>query len=570
MKYPESICLHAHDTDPETVADNSATYCPEDDKIRLYIGGDGRVQRQSYEYLTNIGYKSTPKQSCQFVATWSEAAEDAALDLIADDDDIGDEDYSPEERAADRAERFSGYRDKRLSEAHGHADTYQSGPSAFGFQSQARAERAARRHERHRDKALCQWGKAEYWHRRTDGVIRHALHRQRPDVRRERVLGLESSIRAIKAKYTPNEPRHAVQQTDRETGEQVEYVWCGKGRGGYWRKVSELEAIERGYARLLAHLEMRLIYENAMLENEGGKASDVNIVPGGWIRVRADRFSQLEHVDGWAQIVKVSKSSATGKVVSVQCWGRDYYNHNPNVSEHPKRKLMKINIQRCGEDIYREPTPEDLATFLKAMQEANKAEKAERKKNPAPSLINPTREDAERLQAAFNSCYPGRPESPVVEITMAIWKRWSAGDAGKTVQVTEQLKPWRTNLMNQQPNGRHVVFKVRTLFGGFSQADRIVVITDKPQKALPFDRAEEIRQAVPNRETIAPLLQWMHDETRRVSSSSNWSPELRELVENAVAVDFFWMLSQSQYGLTSCGEAAIEQTEQVTPDAVTV
>lgn len=43
--------------------DHSATYCPEDDKLRLYVG---RVPRPEYEALRAEGWTSTPKQGRPF------------------------------------------------------------------------------------------------------------------------------------------------------------------------------------------------------------------------------------------------------------------------------------------------------------------------------------------------------------------------------------------------------------------------------------------------------------------------------------------------------------------------
>ena len=51
---------------PELFDDsNSATYCPEDDKLRLYVG---RVPRDEYEALRAEGWQSTAKQDCDFSA----------------------------------------------------------------------------------------------------------------------------------------------------------------------------------------------------------------------------------------------------------------------------------------------------------------------------------------------------------------------------------------------------------------------------------------------------------------------------------------------------------------------
>lgn len=170
----------------------TVTYDPESNKLRLYVG---RVPRDEYERLRAAGFISTPKQNCDFVATWTPAREDLASEYLEDGEDIGDEDYSPEERAADRAERFEGYREKRADEAGGLADSFEAGPSAFGHQNEQRAARQARRHDRLRVHAVSQWSKAEYWQSRTAGVIRHALHKSSASVRRGRILTLEAEQR---------------------------------------------------------------------------------------------------------------------------------------------------------------------------------------------------------------------------------------------------------------------------------------------------------------------------------------------------------------------------------------
>ncbi len=46
----------------------TVTYSPEDNKLRLYVG---RVPRDEYLRLKANGFISTPKQDCDFVATWT-------------------------------------------------------------------------------------------------------------------------------------------------------------------------------------------------------------------------------------------------------------------------------------------------------------------------------------------------------------------------------------------------------------------------------------------------------------------------------------------------------------------
>lgn len=138
----EKAMIHEKDRNRE---DYSATYCPEDDKLRLYCG---RVERSTYDHLRENGFQASPKQDCDFVAVWTVRREDIVLEMIHDADDIGDEDYSPQERAADRQERFEGYRDKRASEAGSLADRYEGGDDAYGNQNRGRAERMAARRDR--------------------------------------------------------------------------------------------------------------------------------------------------------------------------------------------------------------------------------------------------------------------------------------------------------------------------------------------------------------------------------------------------------------------------------------
>jgi hypothetical protein len=490
FKEREPVMLNESDTIGSAVSDNSATYCPEDNKLRLYLSA--RVERDSYEYLRSIGYQATPKQDCAFAGVWSPAAEDAAFALIPEDADIGDEDYSPEDRAADRAERFSGYRDSRRSEAGGLADRYESGPSVFGNQNVGRAERQAARRDRVRDRALSQWSKAEYWQVRTQGVINHALHRIKPAVRRSRILRLEAELRKVVDSYTPaNDPPQIIVQRGWDNAEPSEHVWCGKGRGGSWVKLSSLPAMRTAAFRWVDHYELRLQYERAMLGNEGGSAGDVEMIPGGFI--------------GRHQVLKVNKSSATGRVVSVGIWG-----------PHPWRKdaegrsemgVQLVNVERFGEDIYREPTNLELALFAEEQAALKKSAKAAKPK--AVSLVNPAEADAERLQTLWNDRERLRCEKrgvgaafkpvEVLRVSQAVYSANSKGEyaAFETRELHEDTRASRRSSNLWSAEGKaydeslgEAVCKIRVrAAGAFHQADRVIVIVDKPQKPLPLNWA---------------------------------------------------------------------------------
>lgn len=481
-----------------------ATYSPEDNKLRIYPDGtrvDSILDETEYAEFKRAGYKWAGKQECFVAARWTPDAEDWALELA---EEIEDEDYSPEERSADRAERFTGYQDKRRDEAHGHADNFAAGPDAFGHQNRQRAERQARRHDRHRGRALNQWSKAEYWQHRTAGVISHALYRSSPEVRRGRLIRLETEFRRY-------------------------------GRmGDRWK----------------AHYELRIAYEKAMLENEGGMAAEVEMIPGGFI--------------GRHQIDRVNKSPVTGRVVSVQVG----------------RKV--VNIERCGADIYRAPTEEELAAFHAATKERKAKEKAARP--AAPPLINPTDEDAERLQAIWNAhekaLFDSRPRgeefkpSAVRRMTQAEYSERSKGTYSRcrTVDVSEQLRERRRNAMGYEVAGRVTVFKIRKTEPGHNQiyrADCVIVITDKPQKPIPFDLAEEIREEQPTENKLLPQIAEIDRICRQSWLPSEGTPEIA-MFNDARYLGWVFVDSASQFGLTDQGRKMLAKFNEIKAEGGTV
>ena len=417
----------------ENAMSYQATYCPEDNKIRLYTG---RVPRELYEDFRAAGYKSTPKQDCDFVATWGIKAEDMALSIIDEDDDIGDEDQSPEDRAADRAERFAGYREKRRAEAVGHAGTAESMGSAFGFQSAERAERLARRRDRMGGRASCQWSKAEYWQTRTLGVIDNALYKSSASVRRGRLVRLETELR-------------------------------------------KAEKWGSAYERYRAHLKMRIEYEKQMLESQGGQAAVLDIVPGGHF--------------GKYQIIRVNKSPATGLVVSVSVYAPYPYHRGEGPAP---LTLQTLNIQRLGEGAYKPPTAEDLEKLAATVAEMKKKTKA--RNAGKPKLVNPTPEDAERLQKVLNhkveqraSEYSqGGVSSEVRYMTQAQYSARSKGSYSHygTAVLKDTGKTWATRYNVRDIRGGETLCKLRIGPGtgsGYGKADGVICITDKPQKPIP-------------------------------------------------------------------------------------
>lgn len=546
----------------------TATYCPADDKLRLYTG---RVPRECYDILRKLGFVATPKQECDFAAVWTVSREDACLALIPEWADIEDEDTSPADRAADRAERFAMYRDKRRDEATDYSDRYSEGPTAFGNQNQRRAERAAEKHERLKHKGVTQWGKAEYWQQRTAGVIANALHRLDPKTRRGRILEIEKEIRGRESSIADCKKRWDMwvklsEETDIEkqnkwasalSGTSTSWIEFPHPDDGYedtlWSLLERptdgrrpitgaeaaklyLEHVTNPYEytdRWLEHLKLRLEYEESMLANEGGKASEVEMEVGGWI--------------GKHQIHGINRSTATGRVTSVKLmapkpWWRG--------EGDPPLTLQSFNIERFGSDIYRPPTDEEREAF-KASKEKEKKAKKEAKKAapPAPKLLNPTLQCAQRLQAIWNernSKWHSTPKE-VREMTQA---EYSARREVETVLVGHDGKPHKQNYQGYRNNVP--VFKVRECYGS------VVVLTDKPQKPLPWEDMENIEESLISAEEIEQRLQEVKDVLQKcVKEFSGVPTDKWDLIERAVQLGYAFDESSSQKGLTDKGYEAL-------------
>jgi primosomal replication protein N len=560
---------------------HSATYCPEDDKLRLYVG---RVPRDEYEALRAEGWTSTPKQDCDFVAVWTTAREDTALSYAGI---ILDEDQGPADRAADRAERFTGYLEKRLGEATGHADRYDAGPSAHGFQSQARADRSAARHDRHASRAVNAWGKAEYWTSRTAGVISNALYKSAPAVRMGRIKTIEAElrkaeknreeysahfrmIRTIAADPDKAAASYLAASPYSETLEDATCSLCehiaghGKHRNpanleapaGYYcehmegdnpptlagyaaryletHTAPDSEAYEEtSNARFINHCKLRLAYESQMLEAQGGRAAMVEMEAGGFI--------------GNYQIQKVNKSPATGRTVSVQVIAQGDRWGNTREGTH----LKTLNIERLSTEAYRAPTEEEKAAFLAAKADAKK----NAPKSTAPPLINPTDEDAERLQAAWNS--QAREAREVIRMTQAEYSARSGGTyaAFETVEITGGGKQRPTGGPMNRPRFPAVA-KVRC------HGHRIIIITDKPRKPLPAVAWHD-----PRPETIAEVQR--NAETLRSAARKNWlndmNDEEKRVFELARLVGIAYTDSMSQFGITPKGNDTLKAAPEPAP-----
>ncbi len=478
----------------------TATYCPEDNKLRLYTGW---IEREEYLKLHKAGWKSTPKQDCDFVAVWTMSRENTAIEYAGY---IGDEDQSPEERSADRAERFAMYRDKRYNESMESIEVYENSPSVYGSQNEKKAAAQARKRDRIGNYANNQWSKAEYWTERTEGVIHHALYKLKPSVRMGRIKILEKEERqCLKSISEHNtyikmwEDLHTIEDQEKQKrylshlcdSTWHEYTFNGKTQTLYnfFREDLPLEDLRNlylsnhskieGETRTLQHIKLRLAYERKMLKASGGLAGEIEMVPGGKL--------------GSYMIMKVNKSNVSGRVVSVHLLVDkiDSWTYKTRNIPGTKYALSQITVEKMGKAAYHEPTEESL----KELEEINKEIKATKTKKKTISLINPTIEEAKRVQKMWNDYTNKRYishktdySSEIIEMTQAQYSARSKGSYTPYFTKNIGVNGFQVHVGYKGPD-QETLFKLRLTSGSGSNSlyspYRIIVITDKPQKKLP-------------------------------------------------------------------------------------
>lgn len=312
----------------------SATYDPQDNKIRLY--SVARLDQDLYKRVVAAGFKYAPAQGLFVAPMWTPEREDLLLELCGE---IGDEDNGLVDRAEERAERFEEYaehreRDAKTADATARrlADAIPMGqPILIGHHSERRHRRDLERIQNNATRAINNWDTARYWERRAQAAIRHALYKEQPAVRARRIKTIEADERKqarvvqeaqrfIKAWSRPNLTLdqalqianfdHVYLRTDEDPtgtsaysllkGETLPVDQIAK------RAIAAHEATIARAIRWLNHYRNRLAYERAMLAADGGIESDTTKPEkGGACRCWVSRRGSYSH------IVKVNAKSVT-------------------------------------------------------------------------------------------------------------------------------------------------------------------------------------------------------------------------------------------------------------------
>jgi protein-L-isoaspartate O-methyltransferase len=349
----------------------TATYSPDDNKIRLYPSA--RLDPETYAKVRAAGFIWAPKQGLFVAPAWTPEREDLARELAGE---IDDEDKTLIERADERAERFDEYSEHRERDAQSAqravsaiADNISLGqPILVGHHSEKRARRDAEKIENGMRRAVKMWETSKYWTDRAQGAIAHAKYKERPDVRARRIKTLEAERRKVDRSATAcaqllrlwKDPtalknkatgQHATMRegalhiANQERG--CALRWSRLDREEITPEQAAAEAIpeyERTAARCarwLAHLDNRLAYERAMLADAGGtQAERVKPEKGGACQCWASPRN------GWSYIQKVNQVSVT----VLDNWGNGGANFTRTIPFDKLARLMSAADVQAARD----------------------------------------------------------------------------------------------------------------------------------------------------------------------------------------------------------------------------
>ena len=186
----------------------TATYSPEDNKLRLY--SSARLDSETYSRLKAAGFSWAPRQQLFVAPMWTPQRADLLMELCGD---LADEDKSLSQRAKERAERFDTYSENRAKDAEQARKSVDAivehipfgQPILIGHHSEKRARRDAERIGDGMRKSIKMWDTSKYWTQRAEAAIQDAKYKERPDVRARRIKKLEAEQRKKQRTKTESE-----------------------------------------------------------------------------------------------------------------------------------------------------------------------------------------------------------------------------------------------------------------------------------------------------------------------------------------------------------------------------
>lgn len=484
----------------------SATYSPEDNKLRLYASS--RLDAETFARVKEAGFKWAPKQELFVAPKWTPGREDLCIELAGE---IEAEEMTLAERAAIKAERLDNLALKRRNEAlslNRHADElsqafYMGQPILIGHHSERKARKTQERMNAAAGKAVKAEKAANYWLYRATGVECFANMKNAPRVRANRIKTLLAELRDLQRGI--NEAHKALELWERfDTAEKV--LWAVENTNGdtlgipwgTYNKRAELDMLElRAQSisglrrriegptrrRWIEHVLNRLAFERSLLGDVPRFSGDLTpVILQAFAREHGAEKPAASVVDEGFFLLE-SPVPLPAHLVNGDD-GRTWL----ELSDDEWRDVM----QACGYEV-----PD--------------AKPRRKSSKPAPAgLINPTIEQAEQLQRIWNlqmraECKAkGRAdlaeENTVTPLTQAKYSANSGGSYSplETVEIGtdgRRIHKHSSSFCGGDDRPAPVArIRIYSRGAGFYMPRSIVHISDKPAKALPLD-LDEIERA---------------------------------------------------------------------------
>lgn len=480
----------------------TATYSPEDNKIRLYASS--RLDAETYGRVKAAGFIWAPKQELFVAPKWTPQREDLAAELAGE---IEAEDMTLAERAAIKAERLDNLAHKRHGQAQSlnrHAEElsqafYMGQPILIGHHSERKARKTKDRMEAAQGNAIKAEKAANYWLYRAEGVEAFANYKNNPRVRANRIKTLLAELRDLQRAI--NRANRALEIWEKlTTDEQIRYALGRLPSDITLSTISTYYAVDKG--EMAPAEARRQCIERAQLIATGPTRKR-------WIEHVLNRLAFERSLLG-----DVARFEGELTPVIVQAFAREHGAEKPKCTVVDDGFLLLESPvplpAHLADTAYLELSGDEWRAVMQACGyevPAPKQRRASSKPSPA-SLINPTEEQAEQLQRIWNlqmaaACTGGRvaKENAVRVTTQDAYSRNSKGDYSplKTVEIDATGRvvqmQWhsRERVLSGEPVAR---IRIYTGGGEFYKPAAVVRISDKPAKALPLDLAAIERAAL--------------------------------------------------------------------------
>lgn len=470
----------------------NATYCAEDNKLRLYASE--WLDDETYNKVGDAGFKWAPKQELFVAPKWTPAREDLCIELAGE---ITAEDTTLAERAQAKAERLDDLATKRAKQAgayhaaaHRISERFAGGqPILVGHHSERRARKDKAAMDQAMQNAVAALDAVNYWNYRAEGVERHANYKSSPKVRARRIKTLLAELRDRQRNLN-----HAnlcldlwlniesIEDKEEQDKKTLFYAGAHLKNGAaapYYKGKSLYCQLEDGETSTAEAINKCIAFHEFQAESA---------YTARWINHILNRLA-FER----SELGPVTRFTKELTPVILQAFARTHGADKPKVTKSGTGFLLVSPVPlplHLAEGKELDLTSDEWRDLMESVgyEVVVKARKAP-KKQTCP-LINPTVEQAEKLQALWNADASkkeyGKP-SERQEVTQAYYSANSQGDYGKFHTISID-KNGRRIWQNWQNKSADPVCRVRMSNGsGLYSADRVITLTDKPKKELPID-----------------------------------------------------------------------------------